>query len=227
MQNLFDLEKLSEGEIKTENQPTSKEKFYKMFNNLKSLTTENKEFILNWLNKYGFFEAPAAALHHCNYEGGLCEHSLNVAEELSNLTKQNNINWKNKETPIIIGLMHDLCKVSLYKPGFKNVKNEETGKWEKVPSYTVEDASDLTALGNHGDRSTVMFMLLLMGKDPFESPAMVELLSGIRFHMGFSQDGDVRAYSNAMNVNATLPWVNLADTLAANKETAAQKEKGM
>ena len=223
--NLFNLEELTEENLGTNSIPTARERFYNMFNNLKSLTVEQKTFILGWLEKYGFFEAPAAALHHCNYEGGLCEHSLNVAEELLALTKNNNVSWKNKETPILVGLMHDLCKVKLYKPGFKNVKNEETGKWEKVPSYTVEDASDLTALGNHGDRSTIMFALLLMGKDPFESPAMVELLSGIRFHMGFSQDGDVRAYSNAMTVNNTLPWVNLADTLAANKETEEAKNR--
>lgn len=223
--NLFDLENLTIEELNPEKGNTAKEKFYSMFNGLKSLSSNQKEFILNWLEKYGFFDAPAAAQNHSNYPGGLVEHSLNVADELVALTTKNKITWKNKETPIIIGLLHDLCKVAFYKLGSKNVKNEQTGKWESVPNYSITDDTALTALGNHGDRSAIMALLLLMEKNPFESPAMIELISGIRFHMGFSQDGDTRAYSNAMAVNQTLPWVNLADTLAANKETQEQKEK--
>lgn len=223
--DLFDLEELKEKELDQNQGLTPKERFYSVFNGLKSLKESQKEFILNWLEKYGFFEAPAAAQNHSNYPGGLLEHSLNVADALVDLTKKNGVSWKNKETPIIIGLLHDLCKVCFYKLGTKNVKNEVTGKWEQVPNYSVSDESNLTALGNHGDRSALMTLFLLMEKDPFDSPALVEMISGIRFHMGFSQDGDSRSYSNAMNVNETLPWVSMADTLAANKETREQKEK--
>ena len=223
--DLFNLEELTEKEIDNSNVNTPKERFYNVFKNIKSLSDSQKEFILNWLEKYGFFEAPAAAQNHSNYPSGLVEHSLNVADFLVELTEKNQLKWKNKETPILIGLLHDLCKVCFYKLGAKNVKNEVTGKWESVPNYSITDDTALTALGNHGDRSATMALLLLMEKDPFESPAMVELISGIRFHMGFSQDGDTRAYSNAMAVNQTLPWVNLADTLAANKETQEQKAK--
>ena len=34
---------------------------------------------------------------------------------------------------------HDLCKANYYKKGTRNVKNDATGQWEKVPSYSVED----------------------------------------------------------------------------------------
>ena len=33
-------------------------------------------------------------------------------------------------------LLHDLCKANFYKRGTRNVKNDETGQWEKVPSYS-------------------------------------------------------------------------------------------
>ena len=32
-----------------------------------------------------FYIAPASTMYHGNYEGGLCDHSVHVFEELSNL----------------------------------------------------------------------------------------------------------------------------------------------
>ena len=37
-------------------------------------------------------------------------------------------------------MLHDLCKAQFYKVSTRNVKNEETGQWEKKPFYSVEDA---------------------------------------------------------------------------------------
>ena len=46
------------------------------------------EELLKWLEGTDFFTAPASTRFHGNYEGGLCEHSLNVHREL---TRLNNI----------------------------------------------------------------------------------------------------------------------------------------
>ena len=42
----------------------------------------------------------------------------------------------NKESFTLVSLLHDLCKANYYKSGFRNVKNDATGQWEKVPSYS-------------------------------------------------------------------------------------------
>ena len=48
-----------------------------------------------------------------------------------------------EESFAICALLHDLCKANYYKRGTRNVKNDVTGQWEKVPSYSVEDSVPL------------------------------------------------------------------------------------
>ena len=50
---------------------------------------------------------------------------------------------------IIVALLHDLCKAQFYKVTTRNVKNDETGKWEKQPFYMVEDVFPY----GHGEKS--------------------------------------------------------------------------
>jgi len=44
---------------------------------------------MEWLVKEGFFTAPASTKYHGSYEGGLFDHSLEVAEVLVQLTHDN------------------------------------------------------------------------------------------------------------------------------------------
>ena len=72
------------------------------------------EDILKTLVDLGFFSAPASTCHHGDYVGGLAEHSLYVCDYLLDLTRDNNLKWERKESPIIVGLFHDLCKMDNY-----------------------------------------------------------------------------------------------------------------
>ena len=76
------------------------------------------EDILNTLTEQGFFSAPASTRHHGNYIGGLAEHSLVVCDYLLELTKYNNLKWEREDSPVIVGLFHDLCKIG---PSFKRI----------------------------------------------------------------------------------------------------------
>ena len=49
----------------------------------------------------------------------------------------------------MVALLHDLCKVGCYKKTFRNVKDDATGKWEKVPSYQFDDPLPY----GHGEKS--------------------------------------------------------------------------
>ena len=47
---------------------------------LRSTKRDGIDYVIEDLEKGGFFEAPASAGHHLNVEGGLCQHSLNTCK---------------------------------------------------------------------------------------------------------------------------------------------------
>ena len=56
---------------------SGKEEFIEIFR--EKITRPGADALLDYLeNKSDFFTAPASARYHSAYEGGLCEHSLNV-----------------------------------------------------------------------------------------------------------------------------------------------------
>lgn len=66
------------------------------------------EELLKWLEGTDFFTAPASTRFHGNYEGGLCEHSLNVHRELTRLNDIYQLGYS-KETIAVTAPFHDLC----------------------------------------------------------------------------------------------------------------------
>ena len=47
-----------------------------------NITREGADKLLAYLESSDFFTAPASTRYHGNYEGGLCQHSLNVYDAL-------------------------------------------------------------------------------------------------------------------------------------------------
>ena len=125
-----------------------------------------------------FFTAPASARYHSAYEGGLCEHSINVYECLVNYLDRDVCREKyglnySEESIAIVALLHDLCKMNIYKVSYRNAKNE-AGVWEKVPYYEFDDQLPY----GHGEKSVYMI-------SPFMKLSREEAFA-IRYHMGFS-----------------------------------------
>ena len=82
------------------------------------------------LEYIGFFDAPASRSHHLAIKGGLAIHSLNVTRNLLHLTDALCIVWPRPQSPYIIGMLHDLCKVKSYRldgDAIKKVKSEYHG----------------------------------------------------------------------------------------------------
>lgn len=129
------------------------------------------EQLLKWLDDSDFFVAPASTRYHEAYEGGLVEHSVKTYNELMAINASCPQHYE-AETIAICGLLHDLCKINFYKPGFRNVKDDATGKWNRVPTYTVEDSFPY----GHGEKSVFMLERFIRLK-PSEAIA-------IRWHMG-------------------------------------------
>ena len=125
-----------------------------------------------------FFTAPASTRFHGAYEGGLAEHSINVYECLCDYLSRERVRElygieASDETIAIVALLHDLCKMNFYKPGFRNVK-DDNGVWQKVPTYEIDDKLPYV----HGEKSVYMIsgFMRLTREEAF----------AIRYHMGFS-----------------------------------------
>ena len=129
--------------------------------------------IIDWLRSTDFYTAPASTRFHDSEPIGLLRHSLNVynqALDIKNLPKFSKVSL---DSIALVSLCHDLCKIGLYSSYMRNVKNEETGVWEKVPSYKRE--KPMYPIG-HGQAS--VYILSRFIKLSFE-----EMLA-IRWHMG-------------------------------------------
>ena len=114
--------------------------------------------LLEWLEESDFFTAPASTRFHGAYEGGLCEHSVNVWEELIRLLKAYPEVRVTAESAAIVSLLHDLCKVGCYKQELKSRKTGRTkrdGKpeWENYIGYTFEEDF---CYGGHGSKSVYL-----------------------------------------------------------------------
>ena len=84
------------------------------------------------LDTTDFLIAPASTRYHGCEVGGLARHSLAVAETLINFTDDLYLTWQHKRSPMLIGLLHDLCKINTYEQYF-----DEDGKlrWRYKSSY--------------------------------------------------------------------------------------------
>lgn len=156
----------------------------------------------SWLMREGFFTAPASSHHHGAYEGGLFDHSLAVTEALVDLTVKNDLDWWRGDSPYLVGMFHDLCKIDQYEektlggiPGGAPVP----GEWQ----YHAE-----TKLKGHGDKSILLLSTLMQLTE--------EEVMCIRYHMGAFTDKDEWGfYSRAVHEFPNVLWTHTADMIAS------------
>ncbi|MBR6917876.1 MAG: hydrolase [Clostridia bacterium] len=154
-----------------------------------------------------FFTAPASARYHNAKEGGLVEHSLNVYDCLGDYLSRDRVKALygmdySDETVAIVSLLHDLCKVNVYKPGFRNVK-DEFGTWKRVPTFEFDDKMPY----GHGEKSVYIISgyMKLTREEAF----------AIRYHMGFSGEEDNRNVGKAFELYPLILALATADMEAA------------
>ncbi len=150
-----------------------------------------------------FFTAPASTRYHGAYEGGLCEHSMNVYNCLCSYLERERVKDEygldySDETIAIVALLHDICKVNLYKTSKRN-KKDENGKWIEVPYYEYND----TLPYGHGEKSVYIvsgFMRLTR-----------EEAMAIRWHMGFSGEENTNTIGKALEMYPLALAAHIAD----------------
>ena len=168
----------------------SKEVFLQIYG--ENIHREGADALLDYLeHKSDFFTAPASARFHGSYAGGLCQHSVNVFRCLEDYLSRPRVREVYQldsypmESVAIVALLHDLCKIGCYKAGTRNVKNETTGQWEKVPTFFFEDKIPY----GHGEKSVYIISGFLR--------LTREEAMAIRWHMGFSGTEDNRLVGQA------------------------------
>ncbi len=180
-----------------------------------NIKREGSAELLEWLQKTDFFTTPASSKFHCACEQGLVMHSLSVYHTL--MEKHFEPDKDNPESFAICALLHDLCKAQFYKVSFRNVKNDETGVWEKKPFYAVDDQFPY----GHGEKSVFLIERFMRLKT---SEAMA-----IRWHMGGFDEaarGGSFAISHAYEKYPLAVKLHLADlesTYLREKNTSTVK----
>lgn len=177
----------------------AKERFIEIYKTY--IKREGADKLLEYLLSSDFFTAPASARFHCSFEGGLCEHSLNVYDCLVsylNMPRTKEIMGVSysEESIAIVALLHDLCKVGVYKKGFRNVKNEQ-GAWQRVDTFEYDDKLPY----GHGEKSVYIASgyMRLTREEAF----------AIRYHMGYSSPTE-----DPRNVSAAFEMFPLAFALS-------------
>ncbi len=177
-----------------------KERFIDLYR--KYIKRDGSEDLLNYLlsNKSDFFDAPCSTRYHLSEPGGLVKHSLNVYDCLKAYVERPRVKEVyglsvNDESVAIVSLLHDICKVNVYKKTLRNKKNEQ-GQWVQVPSYDFDDSLPY----GHGEKSVYIIsgFMKLTREEAF----------AIRYHMGFSGNDET------MNVGKSFQLYPLAFALS-------------
>ena len=172
---------------------------------------DGKEALRDWLlsEDCDFFIAPASTKYHGNYDGGLCEHSIDVYEMAVRLEEMYREEIRKRylvlnrpydrerfmESLTIAALFHDLCKVNFYKV-------RTTGR---NVSYAVDEQ---LPFGGHGSKSVYVLSKYL--KDIRDEEAIA-----INCHMGFSRANDSTISIGESFHFSPLAWiVHVADEAA-------------
>jgi hypothetical protein len=184
----------------------NKARFIEIFKT--KITREGSDKLLQFLLSphSDFFTAPASSRFHSSYEGGLLDHSLNVYDCLlsyldTSRAKETFGFSYNDESIAIVSLLHDLCKVGVYKKGFRNVKDEK-GAWQRVDTFEYDDQLPY----GHGEKSVYIItgFMRLTREEAF----------AIRYHMGYSSTEDQRNISAAFEMFPLAFALHTADSEA-------------
>ena len=146
---------------------------------LMSTNRTGMDKVIEYIRRTDFYNAPASAKYHSNYETGLLDHSLmvyNLAEAFFDKMKIIDPELAvsiPEESIIVSSLLHDVCKICFYRKTIKWKKNEHND-WMQYDGYEIEDSFPI----GHGEKSVIMLLKLGLDINPCEMLA-------IRYHMGF------------------------------------------
>lgn len=162
---------------------------------------------LDWLRSTDFYTCPASTQYHDSHPAGLLKHSLNVSDRALELCECSVFSpYVAVENAVFAALVHDWCKIGLYTPYMRNVKDEATNQWVQQLSYKYAD--ERTICLGHGVSSMYLAMRF------FNIPMEVAL--AIRWHMGHWNcvDSEANEMQQAARNYPLVHLLQFADQLA-------------
>lgn len=158
----------------------------------------------------GYFTAPAGMKHHGVFEGGLYWHSKNVAEILQHYTERLDLEWENGRSPLVIGFLHDVCKIDYYRKTYTLEMTDYSvieGPPES-PLYYHYTWNDRQVISGHADKSLIFIGQYMNLTD--------EEVACIRWHMGaFDTKENWKYYNEAVKRWPNVLYTHTADMLAS------------
>ena len=184
--------------------------------------------LLKWLEDNDFFTAPASSKYHLAVPGGLLRHSLNVYRNLNDIMM---FHYGDQspcplESTAIVSLLHDICKVNMYKPTQRNQKTYDKAKveaadknlikhdsmgdyiWETVQSYEINE----DFIFGHGEKSVYLINKFMKLTD--------EEAQAIRYHMSSWKHDDIPSVGKVYAANPLAFFLHVADEMATYLDEA-------
>ena len=175
------------------------ERFKEMMKPCACRVRTGEDFPVAQLIEDGYFTCPASLHHHGKYEGALFDHSIAVTESLLYLTDKLGLTWGTPESPLIVGMFHDLCKVD-------NYKHKDAAWGDSIESWEYNNAPLLTG---HGEKSVIMLQQLGIRLTEEE-------MLCIRWHMGaFDKEENWNSYGRSVTKYPNVLYTHTADMIAA------------
>ena len=145
-----------------------------------------------WLESIGYYAKPASIRFHGKETGDLFRHSKAVAVELQNMTDMVGLDWQREASPMLVGMLHDVCKCDDYV-------RDQDGEWTYNRNKTMD---------GHGDKSVIM----LAGHIQLTE----EEIFCIRFHMGaYTEKEEWPYYGKAVELYPNVLYTHMADMVAS------------
>ena len=173
--------------------------------------------LVDYLLTSDFFTAPASTLYHSNYEGGLCQHSLNVYDALCNLANLYAPNKYDYSSLVVVALLHDLAKVNFYEKYVMNKKhyhpagtkhdNQGNFDWIAEEAFKVRDAKERFLGGEHGFNSMII-------ANRYIPMTYEETLAILHHHCGQGESKQLTDLSAILNKYPLITLLHMADFIS-------------
>lgn len=185
------------------------------------ISRDGVDKLISYLEHTDLKVAPASSKYHMSVEGGLVQHSLNVFMRMIQLVQNEYGDFEHcpytKETIALVSLLHDIAKINYYKIIFRNVKNDETGVWEKVQSYGQRDEEERFNFSSHEENC--LYMLSKFFKLSYDEELAV------RFHMGHTDYSNIYDVYGAYKHSPLALLLHIADIEATYLDESESAQK--
>ena len=110
---------------------------------LETVPRNGMSALIECLKRDGFFKSPASTKYHYAFEGGLMMHSYSVYELFNKMNIDFNLNLS-KDLLIICPLLHDVCKMKLYRITPNGIKHNGISGHSKLSLEILKEHVELT-----------------------------------------------------------------------------------